>query len=140
MLTVTTDFERRTPGPVPDSSVTEEHVPFWAVLQSVGSATQQCLAERDPALAALNMAVVSVQSTFKREIFSGAAQLDVSIESVGSSSVTVDTYVRQSGHTAAVVRTVMVQVDPQRHVSVPLDEHHRVALQTSRDESFQLDA
>lgn len=76
------------------------------------------------------LGVVHVTSDFSHELFVGEATVEVTVQRIGTSSMTLLLTLSQDGRQAAVMTAVLARVDPLRLRSVPLTAAQRSALAT----------
>jgi acyl-CoA thioesterase FadM len=113
-----------------DPSAPAGHIPFDGALGYAQTAWAQAIrATCGGVLVPPNMGIVNVNADFRRELFEGPAVFDVTLERMGTSSLTFVVEISQFGAPAATARLTYVRVDEQRTTSLPLTEQHRVSLQ-----------
>jgi len=109
---------------------TDPHVPFYLALEAASDAWKQALAEFcAPDLVPFDLAVVHLDSDFRRELFTGELTVHLTVEKIGTRSVTFGMALEQSGADAGSVRLVYARVGSGRESSLPLNEAQRAALQ-----------
>jgi acyl-CoA thioesterase FadM len=110
--------------------VTHTHVPFFLAHEVVSHAWAMTLeGTRMDGDAMEDMAVVHVDSDFHHEVFIGEVTADVTLERIGTSSLTLVTELSQNDRPVARVTVVLAHVDPDRTYSVPLPTSRRIALE-----------
>jgi acyl-CoA thioesterase FadM len=115
------------------SAVTSRHVPYYLAAEVFSDAWARTLAELGPGvLTAKDVAVVSAQFDYSREVFIGAATVTVEVQKVGASSVRFGLELEQDGRVAAVGTTTVAQTDENRTRSIPLSPEQRAALEAVR--------
>ena len=109
--------------------LTAAHVPYYLALEV--SATAWGLALEAACVGVLTprqLAVVSVVSEFRRELFTGPVLFDVRLLRYGRSSLTFGVELTQNDRSAATVTTTLALVDDARLHSVPLSDAQRARL------------
>ena len=101
---------RNNSGPVAPASVSR-HVPFYCAHEAAGTAWNRALVEAcgdllDPVT---QTAVVNVVSNFGRELFTGDADVVVTLDRIGTTSLTFLITIHQDGVQAAELTVVLVQ-------------------------------
>jgi acyl-CoA thioesterase FadM len=115
------------------SAVTSRHVPYYLAAEVFSTAWSRTLAELGAGvLTAQDVAVVSAQFDYSREVFTGQALVTVDVQTVGVSSIRFGLQLAQDGHVAAVGTTTVVQTDEGRTRSIPLSPEQRAALEAVR--------
>ncbi len=118
--------------PLRDGSIiNERHVPFYLALETAADAwllsmREHCAGVLEPQ----DVAVVHVASDFRRELFTGAVEVEVALHRIGRSSITFLMEVVQAGRRAATITFVVARVDPSRVHSMAVSTDERAALQT----------
>ncbi|MFC9357808.1 hypothetical protein ACFTZB_14705 [Rhodococcus sp. NPDC057014] len=112
------------------------HVPFYCVHEAAAVAWKRALVEAcgdllDPVT---QTAVVNVVSNFGRELFTGDADVVVTLDRIGSTSLTLLITIEQDGVQAAEVTATLVQLDSSRVNSAPWSPAQIAALETLRSE------
>ena len=111
------------------TAVTSRHVPYYLALEVAALAWARLLDERGRGLlAASDLAVVSTQFDFRRELFTGYVDVDVDVVRVGTSSVTFAQQLYQDDVRAATGETVVAQTDDARTRAIPLSPEQRAML------------
>jgi len=111
--------------------VTSRHIPFYVALETAADAWTIALSEFCAAtLLPTDVAVVHVTSDFRHELFVGEVTVDVSLQRVGTSSITFVMELIQSGRSAGTIEFVVAQVDQSRIHAVALTPAQRAALET----------
>ena len=110
------------------------HVPFYCAHEAAGAAWSRALVEAcgdllDPVT---QTAVVSVVSNFGRELFTGDADVVVTVDRIGSTSLTLLITIEQDGGQAAELTAVLVHLDSSRVNSAPWSSAQIAALETLR--------
>jgi acyl-CoA thioesterase FadM len=105
------------------------HLPFFSALAVASDAWGAALDRtgRDD-LHIRHFAVVSVAADFGREMFHAPLEIELTVEKVGSSSVTLVSSFRQHGAPTGTVRAVLVRISPDRGTSLALSAEQREAL------------
>jgi acyl-CoA thioesterase FadM len=113
-----------------DGTVTaSRHVPFFLALEVMAQAWARLLADGvGELLSPMDLGVVNVQSDFRRELFTGEADYDVTLARFGTSSLTFAFTITQAGQVAAKGETTLARTDTGRVRSVPLTDEQRAAL------------
>ncbi|PBC36285.1 hypothetical protein CJ179_45375 [Rhodococcus sp. ACS1] len=111
------------------------HVPFYCVHEAAAVAWKRALVEAcgdllDPVT---QTAVVNVVSNFGRELFTGAADVDVTLDRIGTTSLTFLITLHQDGVQAAELTVVLVHLDSSRVNSAPWSPEQIAAFETLRD-------
>ncbi|MCW2548976.1 MAG: hypothetical protein JWN96_3436, partial [Mycobacterium sp.] len=107
----------------------DRHVPFYLALEAAADGWALALEEFcGGLLKPSDVAVVHVTSNFRREIFVGPVNVDVTLTSIGTSSISFMLELVQGGHSAGSVRLVVAKVDPLRLEAVPLTSDEAAAL------------
>jgi acyl-CoA thioesterase FadM len=75
------------------------------------------------------MVVVNVAGGFQREVFVGEAEFAVSLQAIGTTSLTVLIELSQGGVPAASVTMVLVQLGPDRKHARALTDPQRALLE-----------
>jgi acyl-CoA thioesterase FadM len=116
--------------PERDGTVTPStHVPFFLALEVMAQAWGRLLAdELGDVLTPMDLGVVNVQSDFRRELFTGEADYDVTLAKLGTSSLTFAFTITQAGEVAASGQTTLARTDSGRVRSLPLTAEQRTAL------------
>jgi len=110
--------------------VTTAHVPYYLALEMMAEAWGMAIADACQDVDGPHeLGVVHVTGDFAHEVFVGEAVIDVSLEKVGTSSLTFAIELAQGGQTAARITAVVAQVDPTRRRSVPFSIEQRAALE-----------
>jgi hypothetical protein len=113
------------------STVNDRHVPFFLALEVAADAWALALqAYCGDVLLPGDVAVVSVVSNFRHELFVGEVDVDVTCKRIGISSITFLMELIQSDRSAGTVNFVVAKVDPQRIHAVPLTAAQRAALES----------
>jgi acyl-CoA thioesterase FadM len=111
------------------SAVASKHVPYFLAAEVFSDAWAQTLVDLGPGLlTAMDVAVVNAHFDFSREVFTGQATVTVSIDKVGTSSITFGLQLEQQGRLAATGSTTVVQTDAGRTRAIPLSAQQRAAL------------
>jgi acyl-CoA thioesterase FadM len=111
--------------------ITDPHVPFFLALEAAADAWSLALAEFcEDILLPSDVGVVNVTSDFRHELFVGLLHVDVSLQSIGVSSVTFIMRLFQAEQCAGSVRLVVAKVNEARTQSVALTAVERAALET----------
>jgi acyl-CoA thioesterase FadM len=111
--------------------VATTHVPYYLALEVMSDAWAIAIFTAcDGVMQPNELGVVHVTCDFGRELFVGEATVDVSLQSLGTSSMTLSLTLSQHGHQAAAMTAVLARVDPLRLTSVPLTPAQRTALET----------
>lgn len=111
--------------------VTNNHVPYYLALEVMSDAWAIAIFTACAGVMAPNeLGVVHVTSDFARELFVGEATVDVTLQKLGTTSMTLLLTLSQDGHQAAVMTAVLARVDPLRLKSVPFTPAQRAALET----------
>ena len=111
------------------------HISFDGALGYAQTAWMQAIADTcGDTLVPPDLGIVNVNADFRRELFAGTAVFDVSLERIGSSSVTFVVQIRQYGESAATARLTFVRVDQRRTRSLPLTAAQRASLQPLRND------
>lgn len=106
------------------------HLAFYEVLGIVSLTWGEVLESAGrPDLEIGNFAVVNVVSDFHHEMFVGQLTIDVEVERIGTSSLTLKASVVQTGRETGQVRATLVQINTDRTASAPLTDEQRAALQ-----------
>lgn len=106
------------------------HLAFYEVLGVVSLTWGEVLestGRRD--LAIRNFAVVNVISDFRHENFVGQLTIDVGVERIGTSSLTLKASTVQTDRETGQVRATLVHLNSDRTASVPLTNEQRDALE-----------
>jgi acyl-CoA thioesterase FadM len=110
--------------------VTMAHVPFFLALEVASDAWSRAVRELcAPALSMSDLAVVHVESDFRREMFTGELTVDVAVQEIGRASITVRAELTQDGSSTGAVTFVFARVDAGRLGSVPLAPDQRRVLE-----------
>ncbi|WKN54223.1 hypothetical protein R1X32_40265 [Rhodococcus opacus] len=110
------------------------HVPFYCAHEAAGAAWSRALVEAcgdllDPVT---QIAVVNVVSNFGRELFTGDADVTVTLDRLGGTSLTLRITIEQDGVQAAELTVVLVHLDSSRVNSAPWSPPQIAALETLR--------
>jgi len=110
------------------------HVPFYCVHEAAAVAWKRALVEAcgdllDPVT---QTAVVNVVSNFGRELFTGAADVDVTLDRIGTTSLTFLITLHQDGVQAAELTVVLVHLDSSRVNSAPWSPEQIAAFEALR--------
>ncbi|MFC0453597.1 acyl-CoA thioesterase [Rhodococcus jostii] len=113
------------------------HVPFYCAHEAAGAAWSRALVEAcgdllDPVT---QIAVVNVVSNFGRELFTGDADVTVTLDRIGGTSLTLRITLEQDGVQAAELTVVLVHLDSSRLSSAPWSPAQIDALETLRSAS-----
>lgn len=112
------------------TAVAGSHVPFYLALEVASDAWRRTVGERcAPVLTMTDLAVVHVEADFSREMFTGELTVDVSVQRIGRTSVTVRAELAQAGASTGAVTIVFARVDAARVVSLPLTPEQRPFLE-----------
>ncbi|MFE5705063.1 acyl-CoA thioesterase [Rhodococcus koreensis] len=111
------------------------HVPFYCVHEAAAVAWKRALVEAcgdllDPVT---QTAVVNVVSNFGRELFTGAADVDVTLDRIGTTSLTFLITLYQDGVQAAELTVVLVHLDSSRVNSTRWSPEQIAAFEALRD-------
>ncbi|MDT2008575.1 hypothetical protein FXW78_38010 [Rhodococcus opacus] len=110
------------------------HVPFYCAHEAAGAAWSRAIVEAcgdllDPVT---QIAVVNVVSNFGRELFTGDADVVVTLDRIGGTSLTLRITLEQDGVQAAELTVVLVHLDSSRVNSAPWSPAQIDALETLR--------
>ncbi|MBC2639066.1 MULTISPECIES: hypothetical protein [unclassified Rhodococcus (in: high G+C Gram-positive bacteria)] len=124
---------RNNPRPDAPASVSR-HVPFYCAHEAAAAAWTRALVEvcgdlLDPVT---QTAVVNVVSNFGRELFTGDADIVVTLDRIGSTSLTLLITIEQDGVQAAELTATLVQLDSSRVNSAPWSPAQIAALESLR--------
>jgi acyl-CoA thioesterase FadM len=109
--------------------IQSRHVPYYLALEMVSEAWGTAIVEHcGDALSPRDLAVVGVVSDFWRELFVGDALVDVTLESIGTTSVRFVCTLSQDAEPAATITATLCRVNDGRTKSVPLSEEQRSRL------------
>ncbi|MFZ2177205.1 MAG: thioesterase family protein [Rhodococcus sp. (in: high G+C Gram-positive bacteria)] len=117
----------------PDASeAMQRHVPFYWVHRAVGQAWVRALVDAcgdvlDPVSGTV---AVNVSSNFRHELFVGDSDIEVVLEKIGTSSITVGVAVSQEDVLAAEVTAVLVHIDSGRGQAAPWSPAQVAALES----------
>ncbi|QSE79175.1 acyl-CoA thioesterase [Rhodococcus koreensis] len=111
------------------------HVPFYCVHEAAAVAWKRALVEAcgdllDPVT---QTAVVNVVSNFGRELFTGAADVDVTLDRIGTTSLTFLITLHQDGVQAAELTVILVHLDSSRVNSTRWSPEQIAAFEALRD-------
>lgn len=110
--------------------VTSAHVPFYLAMEMMAEAWGRAVnGACDGVLQAGDLGVVHVTSDFGREVFVGEAVIDVTLQHIGTSSLTFQLRLTQADELAVRTTAVVAQVDPSRKYAVPFSIEQRAALE-----------
>jgi acyl-CoA thioesterase FadM len=111
--------------------VPTNHVPYYLAHEAMSDAWNRAIFTACEGVMAPNeLGVVHVSSDFSRELFVGEVSIEVHVEQLGNSSITVKLALAQYDRPAATMTAVLARVDPLRQHSVPLTDAQRSALET----------
>jgi acyl-CoA thioesterase FadM len=111
------------------TAVTSRHVTYYLALEVAALAWARLLDERGQGLlTAANLALVSTQFEFRRELFTGYVDVDVEVVRVGTSSVAFAQQIYQDDVRAATGETVVAQTNEARTRATPLSAEQRAML------------
>ncbi|TQC44628.1 hypothetical protein EEB14_36260 [Rhodococcus sp. WS4] len=113
------------------------HVPFYCAHEAAGAAWSRAIVEAcgdllDPVT---QIAVVNAVSNFGRELFTGDADVTVTLDRLGGTSLTLRITIEQDGVQAAELTVVLVHLDSSRVNSAPWSPAQIAALETLLDAS-----
>jgi acyl-CoA thioesterase FadM len=106
------------------------HVRFDVPLRVAWQAFRDLLDELPPghSLNVRELAVVSQTASYRREMFVGAAELELAITRIGRSSLVLSYEIWQAGQSAAAGELTLARVGEGRGASVPFTDHQRATL------------
>jgi acyl-CoA thioesterase FadM len=109
---------------------TSAHAPFFLTLEWAMWAwiSTLDLAGSDE-LTAGNFALVNLNTDYRREIFTGEADFDVTLERIGTSSIGLTVQLTQHSQLAATIKIVMAKVSRDRSESIPFTPAQRELLE-----------
>jgi acyl-CoA thioesterase FadM len=109
---------------------TSRHVPFFLAMEAASDAWKLALQQFcAPEIAPMNLAMRSVSSDFRRELFTGELTVDVEVRRIGTTSFVVGMGLEQDGDDAGDIEFVFVLVDGSRTSAVPITPAQRAALE-----------
>jgi acyl-CoA thioesterase FadM len=109
---------------------TSRHVPFYLAMEAASDAWQLALQQFcAPEIAPMDLAMRSVSSDFRRELFTGELTVDVEVRRIGTTSFVVGMALEQDGDDAGDIEFVFVLVDGSRTSAVPVTPAQRAVLE-----------
>ncbi|MFC8043351.1 acyl-CoA thioesterase domain-containing protein [Nocardia sp. NPDC057353] len=109
------------------------HVPYFCVLEAATRVWNRMLLDAfDENFTLTDIAVVNVNSDFARELFTGAAEVDVEVVKIGRTSVALRAGVEQGGVRAVDLTVTLVQLGADRSTAQPWSPDQIARLGTLR--------
>lgn len=116
--------------------VRNTHVPAYLAMEYLTEAYHHGLLEWcGEALSPGEMAIVRIESDFRREVFVGPAEFHIAVARLGRTSITLDVTLRQSGVDAVHARMILAHVAEGRSASSPFSEHQRRLLEAAIEQA-----